>query len=83
MSWREQFKRGAHPFQEWLYRHPWLDWVAWKLYRARVWGPSKLGHWESEHDYKECPSGERYCIHMYWRLGKHGDYRPGYRNREE
>lgn len=67
---REQLKRGQHPFQEWLYRHPRLDWLAWKACRARAWPLARLGHWEHEHERKECPSGERYCIHSHWRPGK-------------
>ena len=55
-------------YREWLFSHPYLDWLAWKCYRVWVWLPSRIGHWEEEHAYKACPSGERYCPHMHWKL---------------
>lgn len=44
-----------------------MDWIRWKMYRLVVWLPSKLGHWEAEHEFKTCPAGERHCQHMHWR----------------
>lgn len=31
---------------------------------------SKFGHWEWEHPFKTCPTGERHCPHMHYRLGR-------------
>lgn len=47
-----------------------LDWIAWKVYRLWVWPLRKVGYWTYEHGYKECPSGERFCQHPHYRLGR-------------
>jgi len=41
----------------WAIRHP----ITWLL--------SRLGHWEPEHAFKQCPTGERHCPHMRWHRG--------------
>jgi hypothetical protein len=35
-----------------------------------VWLLSMLGHWEWEHEFKTCPTGDRHCQHYHWRPGK-------------
>jgi hypothetical protein len=35
----------------------------------RTWLLARLGHWEYEHEFKTCPSGERHCPHGHWKLG--------------
>lgn len=31
---------------------------------------SLVGHWEWEHEFKTCPTGDRHCQHLHYRLGK-------------
>lgn len=31
---------------------------------------SRFGHWEWEHEFKTCPTGDRHCNHYHWRPGK-------------
>lgn len=31
---------------------------------------SLFGHWEYEHAFKTCPSGERHCPHAHWKPGR-------------
>jgi hypothetical protein len=31
---------------------------------------SRFGHWEWEHEFKTCPSGDRHCPHCHYRLGR-------------
>lgn len=41
----------------WYLRHPWTGLL------------SLFGHWEWEHEFKVCPTGERHCPHMHYKLG--------------
>lgn len=36
----------------------------------RTWLAARLGYWTSEHAFKECPSGERWCPHVHWHPGR-------------
>lgn len=49
------------PLLKWKIRHPVLGIL------------SSCGHWEWEHAFKTCPSGERHCPHTHWRPGKAKD----------
>jgi hypothetical protein len=31
---------------------------------------SRVGHWEWEHDFKTCPTGDRHCQHYHWKWGQ-------------
>jgi hypothetical protein len=46
-----------------------LERIAWKLRtwyetaRCQLW---TCGHWEWEHEFKTCPTGDRHCQHYRW-----------------
>lgn len=37
--------------------------VWWHTIRSRIF---RKGEWEWEHDFKQCPTGERHCPHIRW-----------------
>jgi hypothetical protein len=40
------------------------------MYRRWIRFLSHFGHWEWEHEFRTCPTGERHCPHMHFRLGR-------------
>lgn len=51
------------------YMTRWLDagWWKWKLLFDLV---PVFAHWEWEHEFKTCPTGDRHCQHYHWKWGK-------------
>lgn len=49
-------------FEAWLRNNRYVPWHIRLL--------ALVGHWEWEHPFKECPSGERHCPHLHYRLGR-------------
>lgn len=37
--------------------------VWWQTLRSKIF---RRGHWEWEHKFKTCPTGDRHCQHYYW-----------------
>lgn len=31
---------------------------------------SLFGYWEPEHEFRTCPTGERHCPHLHYKLGR-------------
>jgi hypothetical protein len=44
--------------------------ITWRLRHPVIYALSLLGHWEWEHEFKTCPTGERHCPHIHYKLGK-------------
>jgi hypothetical protein len=45
------------------------DALRWQWARFIVWIGSRFGHWEWEHEFKTCPTGDRHCSHVHWKIG--------------
>lgn len=46
------------------------DAVCWHLARVQVRVLGLVGHWEWEHEFKTCPTGDRHCPHIHYKLGR-------------
>lgn len=49
-------------FEAWLRSNRYVPWHVRLL--------ALVGHWEWDHDFNMCPSGERHCPHVHYRLGR-------------
>ena len=48
----------------------WIEAGQWRWYWREKLHLDKFGHWEWEHEFKTCPTGDRHCNHYHWKWGK-------------
>lgn len=54
--------RQIEEFRTWLRNSRHVPWHVRLL--------ARFGYWDWEHEFRSCPSGERHCPHVRYRLGR-------------